>query len=198
MALLGMAFYPTRESSASEIMTHGLEALTAAQEKALLRGDIVVRDNPHRLLGGVGYVLVNASPAQVWAVVTDYAGHPNYLHSITKSTATYLGPDRVDLYTEYKTPWPFDPIYMESDVVHRKSGMDRYRMEWVARKTNLTRSFGSWQIQPFQERTLMIHEMNFDIPYIPRPLAASLAKQAMEQVIETICQRANALAQPTP
>jgi uncharacterized protein YndB with AHSA1/START domain len=179
---------PARAETESFSLPPGIE-LSPAQSRALLQGEIVLQDNAGGNLGGTALGILNAPPWRVWQVVTDYPAYPAFFPRNIRTVVHRIDGDYVYLRSEYRGA-VFQPIIRsESRVHHETRDPQRLVMTWTALRTNLKRNAGSWELRPWQEKTLVIYRADFNFNWIPDLFASSSAKEALGKNLDAVRRR---------
>lgn len=164
------------------------------QIKAIQRGEIVTQlKNTHEstLKDVLVVSLIDASPDEVWKVLTDYEKYSKMFPGILKGETRAKNGDTEDHYSLFDYPWPFEDRWTVNRLVHSS---DRRSIKWRRIDGTVKEIVGSWKLIPHEDRTLAIYSVRLDpgIPMIPtwaidwgsRQVAPNIMKGVRQQVKE--------------
>lgn len=121
--------------------------LTAEQEEKLARGEPVLVQAAKGSGGnGVAVQDVAATPAQVWARITDFAAYPRMVPHVERCVPYARSGDRVDVEFELSvmgTTW----VYYIAHRVHTAEGWVTWTLDY-SRRSDLADSVGYWRVDP--------------------------------------------------
>jgi uncharacterized membrane protein len=121
-------------------------------------------------------LIVDAPPAAVWRVVSDYENHPKFMPYISQLSSQKLPDGRLRLTgvatTHLAVDWPF-----EIDVSHHeKPAQGEYSSGWHEQnKSDFTVNRGGWTLKPHgTNQTLLVFTTQAEMPSYPNFLIRNL------------------------
>ena len=172
--------------------------LRSDQSAVLLRGAIVaaVSDGPARgLAEGTAIAVVDAPPARVFAVCTDYAHFAEFMPYTARSVIDRHTGDHTLASFRVDVPLLGSRHYQLEYIDGRRGvGSDApYESRWRYTGVGDIRvASGSWQIAAVDggARSLVRYDVVSDRGIVPRWIADRVARHAMDQVIDAVRRRA--------
>lgn len=139
-----------------------LQAQAALSVKELNQGKVditFVQAKPKPYLKTRG--ILNASVNQSWKAITDFQNYTRYFESITKSEVKSIKGNQAKVYVEFQFPWPVGKVWVLNQYTMDPS---RKKLSWIMLDGNLKDSdgAGSWQFQPYKNKTLATYTLNLD------------------------------------
>jgi uncharacterized membrane protein len=132
-------------------------------------------------------VVIDAPPAEVWAVVTDYPNHNKIFHYVSKIEANKEADGRYHLqgvaHSRLWGDWPY-----EAHVKHEQTpDKGSYRAWWDEPSEDITVNRGSWQIQPTPDgKTLLVYTLEVEVGRYPTFLIRNLLLDRLGTVVAEV------------
>ena len=130
-------------------------------------------------------ILVDAPPADVWAVINDYPSHSKFLPYVSALKASPLEDGRTHLEGVAHSPlwgdWPF-----ESDVSD-KAAPDKgeYEAWWDESGEELASNRGRWILKPAGEgQTLVVFVLDVEVAKYPSFMVRNILMDRLHKVLE--------------
>lgn len=175
------------------------EKLTAKDLKAIEGGEVVVRSRPvPKGQSGthvVAFGLVDASPAQVFAVVMDCAGQLEFVPHLEDCKNTYepgVEPATATRYKQYqKLKFGFGFVSKEIKYTNNMFALRPHVSGWVLDKGDIEKSEGYWRVIPYKGKTLLLYDV-FSNPgmAVPDWVQEILVKSDLPATVEAFRDRA--------
>ena len=181
LVLLGVGFY-VRGTWADTVEKNpsGPDAGTVTQLLQKANGNVMVRSA----------VVVDAPPKDVWAVVTDYASHHQFLPYISKVTATKEADGRFLIAGVAQSriwgDWPFQSL-----VTHTESPDDaEYSTQWSEEDKDVFKvSRGTWTVTPFdkaKKQTLLVFTLQIELKNYPNFIVRNIIMDRLHSVLKSM------------
>jgi len=181
LVLLGVGFY-VRGTWADTVEKNpsGPDAGTVTQLLQKANGNVVVRSA----------VVVDAPPKDVWAVVTDYASHRQFLPYISKVEATKQADGRflIDGVAQSRIwgDWPFQSL-----VTHSEAPDDaEYSTQWSEEDKDVFKvSRGTWTVTPFDKankQTLLVFTLQIELKNYPNFIVRNIIMDRLHSVLKSM------------
>lgn len=139
-------------------------------------------------IGWHATAVIPAPPALVWSVVTDYDHYTRFVPMAEESGIVKADDEGAVTRMVYRNPWPLQNVVMLNQHRHEIAA-DHYKMSWTTLETNLSNSFGYWEIQPVPNNprfSQIVYEMNFNVEWVPRSLALEISRGRAKAVVEAV------------
>lgn len=167
-------------------------ALTGAQERQIESGEVVVEvlDTGHatmRDVVSIGYV--DAPPAAVWKVITDYGHYDRIFPNIKRAETRAKHGATEDHYVEFDYPWPLPDKWVLNRITHDPA---HYHITWHRVDGSVKEVVGSWKLLPVGKRTLVIYTVRVDpgLPLVPQWAITWGTQHVAPQIITRLRERA--------
>lgn len=164
--------------------------ISADDRAALERGELIYRRNSKDMPGGIAMAYVKAPPQKVYEAATTYSKYLEFMPGALKVEVEETSGNASLVYAEYSSEWPYEKIFIESVNMHETSDPKRLVMTWKATRSSFKTAYGYWIVKPFQDGSLVIYEMGFDLNWVPRALAKSSGKKRVLSVVRAVMLRA--------
>jgi hypothetical protein len=143
--------------------------LSPAQLAKIRQGDVAVElfDTGRQTMKDVvsiGYV--DAPPAAVWRVITDYENYPRIFPNIKRSETRAKKGNVEDHYSELDYPWPLPDKWVVNRITHEPA---KFEARWHRIDGTVKEVVGSWKLIAEGKRTLVIYTVRVDpgLPLVP-------------------------------
>ena len=170
------------------ILFVGALALTPSDAHALDSGQVLARIEPgpeavhHVSAEGV----VDAPPAKVWSVVTDFADYYQIYSGIKRSEVRARNGDTLIGYFLLAFPWPLPERWTLNDTV---LDPDRMRFKWQRVGGTVRRYDGSLELLPWhQDETLMVFRAAMDpgLAFVPGWLVDYVSLNTLPAIVQGV------------
>lgn len=133
-------------------------------------------------------VEVDAPPKVVWAVITDYGSHRNFLPYVTKLEATPQPDGKILIdgvaYSRLWQEWPFQALIQQKE----DAAEDVYTAMWEERDQGEFKvNRGGWTVKPFdtnRKRTLLAFELQIELEKYPNFLVRNIIMDRLHSVLK--------------
>jgi len=147
---------------------------------------VIVEENSDGSLKLVtGGVRIDASPQEVWDVVTDYASYPNWMPEVTECEVTKDNGRIKEI--RYRILFKLSIITKKIDYTLRKAEVPIQRIDWELVDGDFDHGIGSWQMVPIQggESTLVYYSTFNNLRSMGRLVRGLMEEQpALEMAIQ--------------
>jgi ribosome-associated toxin RatA of RatAB toxin-antitoxin module len=132
-------------------------------------------------------ILVDALPAEVWAVINDYSSHDQFLPYVSALTATPLQDGKIHLvgvaHSSLWGDWSF-----ESDVSSKATpDKGEYAAWWDESDDELTTDHGRWDLSPTGAgETLVVFTLEIELSKYPSFMVRNILMDRLYKVLEAL------------
>lgn len=133
-------------------------------------------------------IVIDAAPADVWRVVSDYESHPKFMPYIAHLTSQKLPDGRTRLTgvatTHFTVDWPF-----EIDVTHVENATQgEYSSSWHEKdKSDFTVNRGGWTVKPHgAKQTLLVFAKQAEMPRYPNFLIRNILMNRLGDLVSAV------------
>lgn len=187
----GITKFASKASSTSNSKTIGFAGLETKMESGMVSAEEVVDGKTFH----IGKTIVNASPEQVFDVLTDYANATKLFDNLKKSSvvASRADENTTDVSFSLKglaSIWNFDYVLRMKETF--PSRIDFHRLSGAFKANE-----GYWKIEPLDasgKRTLVTYSKYVDGGMIPQSMVNKQVKEAMPTVMANVKSHAEARA----
>lgn len=135
-------------------------------------------------------VVVNASPRDTWAVISDYPSHPNFVPYVARLTSLKKDDGRIFLdgvaHSSMWGEWPFQSL-----VTHHENERDGvYVAEWSEEdKDVFAVNRGRWHLKPIdktQKQTLLAFSLQVELKQYPSFIVRNVIMDRVHTVVKAM------------
>jgi ribosome-associated toxin RatA of RatAB toxin-antitoxin module len=179
LALVGVGFYVRGTWAGTQ--ERNPESVAEGTVTQLLRkpdGTVVIRCA----------IRIKATPKQVWAVVTDYNTHNDFIPYASQVTGTHEPDGRWHVvgvaHSRIWGDWPFD-----THVVHLEDpAKQQYQTSWDEQNDGLIAvNRGGWQLSPIgDDETLLVYTLQVEVPQYPAFVLRNIVMDRLHSVLKAV------------
>ena len=133
-------------------------------------------------------IRIKATPKQVWAVVTDYNTHNDFIPYASKVTAAHDPDGRWHVagvaHSRIWGDWPFD-----THVVHvEDQAKQEYHTAWDEKNDGLIAlNRGGWRLSPVGDgETLLVYTLQVEVPQYPAFVLRNIVMDRLHSVLKAV------------
>ena len=138
---------------------------------------------------GEAQAIIEAPPARVWNMVTDYNRQDEFAPRTKEIEITKIMGNVVWVYMVLDAPWPLEDAKFTLKVLHDK---EELRTNWNLVEGNIQESYGSWDLDPVPgkpNQTLAKYTLLYDDGRpIPKWIVNTFTRMAVKEIMVLVRQ----------